>query len=102
MKLLTLIIHDNLKQDVADLLRNIEQVKGFTFSNAEGHGLQSEHDPFLSTRDKVMGFTPRVRADIVLENNDAEPVLVALRKSNIGCSKHTIYWITEAEGYGRL
>ncbi len=102
MKLLTLIIHDNLKQDVADLLRNIEQVKGFTFSGVEGHGQESEYDLFLSNRDKVVGYTPRVGVDVVLEDKDVELVLIALRKSDIGLSKHTIYWTAAVEEYGRL
>ena len=41
MKHLVLIIHDDLKLDTADLLHNIEGIQGFTFSNVEGHGLQS-------------------------------------------------------------
>ncbi len=102
MKLLVLIMHNSLKQDVADLFRSIEQVKGFTFSGVEGHGVQSDKDPFLSNRDKVVGYTPRVRVDILLEDKDVEPVLTALRKSDIGLSKHGVYWISAVEEYGRL
>jgi len=102
MKLLTLIIHDNLKQDLSDFLRSLEQVNGFTFSTAEGHGPQSDKDPFLSNRDKVVGYTPRVRVEVVLEDNDMQSVLAALRKSDMGLSQHTLYWITAVEEFGRL
>ncbi len=102
MKQLTLIIHDNIKQDTADLLHNINQVQGFTFSRVEGHGVQSEKDIFLSSRDKVVGYTPRIRVDLLLKDKDVEPVLMALRNSDIGLKKHGIYWITAIEEYERL
>ena len=102
MKLLVLIIHNNLKQDVADLFRSIEEVKGFTFSDAEGHGVQSDKDPFLSNRDKVVGYTPRVRVDILLEDKDVELVLTSLRKSNMGLNEHTVFWVTVVGECGRL
>ncbi len=102
MKHLVLIIHDDLKLDTADLLHNIEGIQGFTFSNVEGHGLQSEQDTFLSDRDKVVGYTPRVRVDILLEDKDVAPVLTALRKSNIGLNKQGIYWITTVEEFNQL
>jgi nitrogen regulatory protein P-II 1 len=44
MKHLTLTIHTNVQQDIADQLRNMEQVSGFTFSHAEGHGVEVESD----------------------------------------------------------
>jgi len=101
MKKLVLVIHGNLKQDTADLLHKIEQVQGFTFSNIEGHGKQST-DTYLSTRDKVVGYTPRVRVDILLEDENVMPVLIQIRKSNIGLNNHGFYWITEIEEYGQL
>ncbi len=101
MKQLVLLIHDNLKQETADLLHGIERVQGFTFSNIEGHGKQST-DTYLSTRDKVVGFTPRVRVDILLEDENITPVLMEIRKSNIGLSNHGFYWITAVEEYGQL
>jgi nitrogen regulatory protein P-II 1 len=102
MKQLHLIMHDNLKSDVADLLRSLEQVKGFTFSQAEGHRRQSDGDSTLPTRDKVVGYTPRVRVDILLEDKEVELVLHALHESKIGLKKHAMYWITSVEAYGQL
>ncbi len=101
MKQLVLIVHDNLKQDTADLLHSIERIQGFTFSNIEGHGKQST-DTYLSARDKVVGYTPRVRVDIMLEDKDLTPVLKEIRKSDIGLSKHGFYWVTTVEEYGQL
>lgn len=102
MKHLTLIIHTNLQQDLADQLRSMEQISGFTFCHVEGHGVQVESDPFLSARDKVVGYTPRVRADILLEENDVDSVLETLRSSISGLQNQGIYWLTAVERNGRL
>ena len=102
MKNLTLIIHGNAQQDMADRLRALDQVGGFTFSHVEGHGVQVEHDPFLSARDKVVGYTPRVRVDILLEDSKVDVVLGTLRTMKKGVVGQGIYWITVIEKSGRL
>ncbi len=102
MKHLTLIIHTNVQQDVADQLRSLEQVSGFTFSHAEGHGVEVESDPFLSARDKVVGYTPRIRVDILLEDSDVDLVLESLRKTTYGGEGQGIYWVTAVEQSGHL
>lgn len=102
MKHLTFIVHTNIQQDLSDQLRCMEQVTGFTFSNIEGHGVQVENDPFLSARDKVVGYTPRVRVDILLDDNDVEIVLETLRTSTSGLKGQGIYWVTAVEKNGRL
>ena len=101
MKNLTLIIHTNAQQDLADRLRGLEQVQGFTFSHVEGHGVQVESDPFLSARDKVVGYTPRVRVDILLEDAEVNAVLDTIRSSG-NSHGQGIYWITTVEISGRL
>jgi len=102
MKHLTLIIHTNVQQDLTDQLRGLKQVSGFTFSHVEGHGIQVESDPFLSARDKVVGYTPRVKVDILLEDSDVELVLDLLRNQINGIAGQGIYWVTTVEQNGRL
>lgn len=102
MKHLTLIVHTNVQQDLSDQLRSMEQVSGFTFSNTEGHGVQVETDPFLSARDKVVGYTPRVRVDILLEDGDVDMVLDTIRNSTSGIKDQGIFWVTAVEKNGRL
>jgi len=103
MKQLVLIIHDNLKQDTADLLRAIDQIQGFTFTSIEGHGEgQFQTSSLLVARDKVVGFTPHTRVDILLQDNDVSPVLTALRQSDIGLKQNSIYWVTCVDELGRL
>ncbi|MFA5627767.1 MAG: DUF3240 family protein [Thiohalomonadaceae bacterium] len=102
MKNLTLIIQTNAQQELANHLRSIEQISGFTFSHVEGHGVQVETDPFLSVRDKVVGYTPRTRVDILLKDSDVESTLEALRATSSYVEDRVIYWVTAVEQSGRL
>ncbi len=102
MKNLVMIVHANMQQDLADRLRSLIQVQGFTFSHVEGHGTQVKHDPFLSTRDKVVGYVPRVRVDILLHDTDVETVLAAIRDNEGGQSAQGVYWVTAVERQGQL
>jgi len=102
MKNLTLIIHANGQQDLADQLRTLKQVSGFTFSHVEGHGAQVEHDPLLSARDKVVGYTPRVRVDVLLDDDDVATVLETLRSTSNGFVSYGVYWVTAVEQSGYL
>ena len=85
MKILTLIVHTNAQQDLSNLLRSMNQVSGFTFSHVEGHGKEMEKDAFLSARDEVVGYTPRIRTDLLLEDTDVDTVLAKLcdKENNI-------------------
>jgi len=102
MKSLTLIVHADIEQALADTLRSLKQVSGFTFIHVEGHGPQDEYDPTLSARDRVVGYTPHVRVDIVLKEEDVDDVLQALRTADCGLAGRGIYWITPVNKFDKL
>lgn len=102
MKNLTLIVHADIRQALADVLRGLKEVEGFTFTSVEGHGPQDENNPQLSARDRVVGYTPHVRVDIVLNDKDVDKVLEALRESNCGVAGRGVYWVAPVEKHGRL
>jgi len=102
MKHLTLISHTNVQQELNDYLNSTKQVPGFTISHVEGHGLEVEDDAFLSARDKTIGHTPRLRIDILLEDNDVESVLASIRAVIPDIKNQGIYWVTSVEKTGRL
>ena len=54
MKNLTLIVHADIQQALADVLRALPGVTGFTFTPVERHGPQDERDSSLSTRERVV------------------------------------------------
>lgn len=101
MKKLTLIVHTDIEQPLADLLRSLPQVSDFIFTQVEAHGAQDERDHALSARDRVVGYTPHVRVDLILTEADIETVLTALRASPIGIAGRGVYWVTPVT-YGRL
>lgn len=100
MKILTVIVHTNVQQKLADLLRTMDQVPGFTFSHVEGHGSEVEDDSFLSARDEVVGYIPRIRTDILLEDADAVLTKLCDKESNI--AGQGVYWVTPVEKGGHL
>ena len=102
MKNLTLIVHADIRQALADVLRGRKEVEGFTFTAVAGHGPQDERDPQLSARDRVVGYTPHVRVDIVLNDKDVDKVLEALRESNCGVAGRGVYWVADVLRQGRL
>ena len=102
MKNLVMIAHTNAQRALADLLRGLEQIQGFTFSHAEGHGIHSEQDSFLSARDKVVGYVPQVRIDIILEDEDVESVLTAIRTDQGVVIGQGFFWVTPVEMQGHL
>lgn len=102
MKNLMLIVHADIEQALADTLRGLEQATGFTFTRVEGHGTQDEHDAALSARDRVVGYTPHVRVDILLEDENVDDVLGALRAADCGLTGRCIYQVTAVERQGAL
>lgn len=102
MKNLMLIVHADIEQALADTLRSFAQVTGFTFTRVEGHGTQDERDAALTARDRVVGHTPHVRVDILLQDEDVDGVLQALRAADCGLAGRGIYRVTAVEMQGAL
>jgi nitrogen regulatory protein P-II 1 len=102
MKILTLIVHADTEQALADMLRGIKPVSGFTFTHVEGHGAQDVRDPSLSARDRVVGYTPHVRVDILLNDTAIDEVLQVLQQSQSSVAGRGIFWITDVSRQGRL
>jgi nitrogen regulatory protein P-II 1 len=102
MKNLTLIVHADIKQALADTLRSLEPVSEFTFTQVESHSTKDELDTALSARDSVIGYTPHVRVDILLKNEDVDDVLQALRAARCGLAGRGAYQVTSVEKQGAL
>lgn len=101
MKKLSMVVHSSLQQELADLLRSL-QLDSFMFSHIEEHSSQLEHDALLSARDKVVGYVPKVRVDIILEDERAQTLLEEIRNSKISFNGKGMYWVTAIETSGEL
>lgn len=102
MKLLTLIVHTDVQQDLIKLLNSLDTVSGFTFSKVEGHGQESETDSFLSARDKVVGVSPRTRLDLLLEDQHVDTILNTLKEKQHNIAGNAAYWVCPVEKGGHL
>lgn len=102
MKNLVMIFRSSLQAELADQLRELPQIESFFFAQVEGHFTQTEDDELLSARDKVVGYTSRVRADILVNDADVVEVLSAIRDRANGVSGHGIYWLIEVHKSGEL
>ena len=103
MKCLTLFVHQAVRDAAVDALREDPDVPGFTLTEAQGHSSKTpEDDPFLATRDLVVGYVPRVRIDVVLPDEAVDVVLERVRGA-LGRGGTAGAWlVTDAEGFGRL
>ena len=101
MRILTLVLNAGVRQAVTDQLRELG-VAGFTLSHVEGHGPHTDQDQFLSARDLVVGFVPRVRIDIVLPSEQLTAVLDALRAPGAGFAGHGTFWVSPVESFGQF
>ena len=102
MKILTLIVHTDAQQKLSDQLRSMNQVSGFTFTHVEGHGAEIEMDGFLAAHDNAVGFIPRIRTDLLLEDADVDSVLQKISGAEMGIQGQGFYWVTPAEKGGHL
>ena len=102
MKVLTLIVHTNVQQTLSDLLRSLEPVSGFTFTHVEGHGAEIEKDGFVAAHDNAVGYIPRIRTDLLLQDSDVETVLQAISAAEVGIIGQGFYWVTPVEAGGHL
>jgi len=101
MKKLSIVVHTSLQQELADCLRSLK-MKSFMFSHIEEHSSQVTHDALLSARDKVVGYVPKVRVDILLEDNRAKALLSELKGSGVSFAGKGIYWISDIGEAGEL
>lgn len=102
MKNLVLMVRADSQQCLADVLRELPQVRGFTFSHVEGHSLRAGRDPSISARDRVVGYTPHVRVDLLLEDADVDAVLDALADCPCGLAGRATFWAVPVAEHGRL
>jgi len=101
MKKLSIVVHTSLQQELADCLRSLK-LKSFMFSHTEEHSSQLKQDAFLSARDKVVGYVPKVRVDILLEDERAKTLIDELRGSGVSFAGKGSYWVGDVEKVGEL
>lgn len=102
MKILTLIDHTSVQQELSELLRSMNQIPGFTFTQVEGSGNEVESDSFVSARDEVVGYMSRMRTDILLKDEHLDAVLSKLFDPQNNITGQGIYWVNPVEKGGHI
>lgn len=102
MKQLVIVTHTRFQQAILDELQSLKFISGYTITHVEGHGTEYENDPFASAREKSLGYTNRLKLDIVLDPEDIDSLIETLRKKIKDIKDHGVYWTTPVEAAGRL
>lgn len=96
--LLSLIMPNDICQDVEDLLLSRpDLVRGFTTSQAEGHGSVV---PLIKALEQVSGHSPRTLIQSV-GPEEAMRAILALVKERLPCA-NIFFWLVPVIEMGRL
>jgi nitrogen regulatory protein P-II 1 len=102
MKLVTGIVKPFKLDDVKDALEVLD-VKGLTVSEVQGFGRQKGHTEVYRGAEYEVDFRPKVRLDVLVDDDDAERVALAIvaaaRTGKIGDGK---VWVTPVEQLYRV
>jgi len=101
MKNFSMVVHQSLQQSLADYLRS-RNLKTFMFSHLEEHSSHIGKDHYLSARDKVVGYVPQVRVEVILESNEIKSLLEDMRNADCTFKGKGIYWVTDLDEFGCL
>jgi len=97
VKLITAIVKPFKLDDVKDALKAIG-IQGMTVSEVRGFGRQGGHSETYRGAEYTIEFVPKVRLELVIEDNDVDNVITAIRTAaNTGKIGDGKVWITSVE-----
>jgi nitrogen regulatory protein P-II 1 len=102
MKLVVAVLKPFKLDDVKEVLKNMG-VHGMTVSEAQGYGRQKGHTEVYRGAEYVVDFVPKIRIEVVTEDNRADEVVEAIISSSatgkIGDGK---VWVVPVETVVRV
>ena len=101
MKCLSLIINKSSKTEIVELMRRLPEVDAYTIFHGEGH-YSGNIQPFESAHDEVLGYVPRIRIDVFLQEKDVDTVIKRIKSCSVCASKLGLYWTSTVENMGEL
>lgn len=102
MKCLSLLVNESTKEEIIEMLQEVEEVNAYTLFTGEGHTKDISINPFENAADEVMGYVPRIRIDLILPK-EAVPKVIAKFKTCQSCTgRRGIYWVSPVEEFGTL
>ncbi|MEZ6014727.1 MAG: DUF3240 family protein [Planctomycetota bacterium] len=103
MKCLTLFVHAAVAEACIDALRADPDLPGFTLTRCEGHSQRTESEAFVGARDRVVGYVPRARIELVLaDQGEVERVLTRLRDVARAGQSWGTWMASDVNDFGRF
>jgi nitrogen regulatory protein P-II 1 len=102
MKILTLYVHKATKQKILDKISRFEQIKGCYMTSIEGYFEGIGSNPFESKRDLVVGYTPRLKLDIMIETDNIDYLLKKILSCTSCAEGKGIWTIQDLDKWGKL
>jgi len=102
MKLVTAVIKPHKWEDVRSALETIG-VTGMTVSEVSGYGRQKGHTEVYRGAEYDIALVPKVRLEIVVEEDDADPVVdTIVRAASTGRIGDGKVWVVPVESVVRV
>lgn len=102
MQCLTMILHESVKQPLIDMFRHMPEITGYTFIQGEGRSSDTARNPFETNRDRVMGYVPRVRVDLILDDDVVTQVMARLQACDSCVAGRGVWWVSPVVAWGQL
>jgi len=96
-QLLTIIVPDELKDDLVDQLMTLECISGFNLDRMKGYSQAHSH---FNISEQVEGYRELNRFEILHSNTDEEVILMSLKE--ICNTAHARYWISPVLSSGHF
>jgi nitrogen regulatory protein PII len=101
MKCLSLIVSESSKGEFVELLRSTPAVSAYTIFTGEGHAANGI-PAFESAHDEVVGYVPRIRIDLIVDDDAVRSVVDKLCQRGPSAGKVGLYWVSPVEQMGEL
>ncbi|MBU1069698.1 DUF3240 family protein [Myxococcota bacterium] len=102
MKCLSIVIHEAARENLVDQLSSNPAVRHWQVVQAQGRYTSGHLNPFETTSDKVSGNIPRVRFDILIDEQHIPPIVELLRMCKSCVKGRGLYWVTDLQDFGEF
>ena len=102
MKCLIIVIHETAQENLVELLSTCNTVRLWHRMPALGHYDPGTGNPFETALDQVSGRVPRMRFEILLEEEGVDPVLKVLSMCRTCLKGRGLFWVTEVDQFGEF
>lgn len=97
MKSMTIVVESGAGKEVLDRLRGAPEILSLTAQSVEVYSEGIGAGGLYSAVDRVLGFVPKVRLDLLVEDGDVAAVVARLSGSDALLGGRGHWWITPVD-----